>query len=231
MKGIEIMEEKSMKSADVLYEGTQVGSIKLLDYFGSDERILEVARLSSGADHENATSEQDRNLINFLMEKEHFSVFEHCTFTFRVEAPIFVARQWMRHRTQSYIEKSLRYQELGGESFPFYVPTTDVEEDGKEDQSLAYQMMIDQMEDSFSTYRKLLEMLPKETARMVLPLSTMTEFYTTMNLRNLFHFLELRLSEHAQGEIRVFAEGMVELIRSTNDFNYTIDAFRAYRLN
>lgn len=165
---------------------------------------------------------KDAKLIHYLMRNRHTSPFEAVTFTFDVKAPIFVFRQWHRHRTWSFNEVSARYSELPEE---FYVPETVgvqaqhnkqmrlMELNASEDE--IRQLIQVQCQESFNTYRRLLDAgTPRELARGVLPMNTYSHMFATVDLHNLFHFLKLRLHEHAQYEIQVYARAMLEQIRS-----------------
>jgi thymidylate synthase (FAD) len=199
---------------------------------GSDLSIVRAARVSYDAAWRAREDEgKDEKLIKYLWKHHHTTPFEACTVTFEVKAPIFVFRQWHRHRTQSYNEVSARYTELPDE---FYVPT--IENIGQQSKSSKQARVISKEQENnpnyfgsrageieayvnvctkqFKAYKLLLDSgWPRELARMVLPLSTYSKMFTTMNLRNLFHFLELRLHSHAQYEIRVYAEAIKELVR------------------
>lgn len=216
------------------------GYVRLVDHMGSDLSIVRAARVSYNS--EPRLDGSDDKLIHYLWKHKHTTPFESCTLTFEVKAPIFVFRQWHRHRTQSYNEVSARYTELADE---YYVPEPqaigqqsksskqsrdiepiigDVDEYDRRVASL--ESYISLCEAAYFFYDHLLkvEKWPRELARMVLPLSTYSKMFTTMNLRNLFHFLELRLHPHAQYEIRVYAEAMLELI--TPLFPVATNAFR-----
>lgn len=194
------------------------GFVRLVDYMAGDIDISRAARVSYDA----PGRPEDDGLIGYLMKNRHTSPFESCVFTFEVKAPIFVFRQWHRHRTWSYNEVSARYTELPGE---FYIPElaqiTTQSADNKqmrteEQNECAEQIrvaMICSCRDSMAMYKALLaENCPRELARSVLPVATYSRMFATVDLHNLFHFLRLRLHEHAQYEIRVYAEALLELI-------------------
>jgi len=185
---------------------------------GSDLSISRAARVSYNA----PAREEDDKLIGYLMRNRHTSPFEAVQFTFEVKAPIFVFRQWHRHRTWSYNEVSARYAELPGE---YYIPEesqiTTQSKDNKQmrtaeqhAEALAIQMAIDiANEKSTKIYKRLINQgCPRELARSVLPVGTYSHMFASVDLHNLFHFLRLRLHEHAQYEIRVYAEAMLKLI-------------------
>lgn len=197
------------------------GFVRLVDSMGNDLSIVRSARVSYDAEPRNDGS--DEKLIRYLWRNKHTSPLESVIFTFEIKAPIFVARQWHRHRTWSYNEVSARYTELPEE---FYVP--DVAQVTTQSTSNKQMRTLEQHPDaanvrlqilhynsaSFSAYRDMLRRgVPRELARSVLPLGTFTRFFGTVDLHNLFHFLRLRLHEHAQYEIRVYAEAILQLIQ------------------
>ncbi|MFA5698803.1 MAG: FAD-dependent thymidylate synthase [Sphaerochaeta sp.] len=199
------------------------GFVRLVDYLGSDERIVQSARVSYGSGTK--TYRQDKGLINYLLRNDHTSPFEQVNFTFHIKMPIFVARQWIRHRTARVNEISGRYSVMAEE---FYVPAAEhinfQSEDNKQgrmdeavDPALAkeiQEILAADQKRSYETYEQLLAMgLARELARINLPLSMYTEWYWQMDLHNLFHFLALRLDPHAQWEIRVYAEKILDIIR------------------
>jgi thymidylate synthase (FAD) len=199
------------------------GLVRLVDHMGDDLSIVRAARVSYDADWRTGTDDgKDAKLIGYLMKNHHTSPFEAVTFTFEIKAPLFVFRQWHRHRTWSYNEVSARYSELPEE---FYVPElsdiTHQSESNKQMRTnqqhpqavLMQSYMKKSMMDAFALYKELLAQgCPRELARSVLPCSTYSRMFATVDLHNLFHFLRLRLHEHAQKEIRVYAEVMLELV-------------------
>jgi thymidylate synthase (FAD) len=199
------------------------GFVRLVDYLGSDSRIVQAARVSYGEGTK--TFRQDRGLINYLMRNEHTSPFEQVNFTFHIKMPIFVARQWIRHRTARVNEISGRYSILPDE---VYLPAREQinlqsednkqgrssNEVDKELQDRVLNLLKEDHERALETYHTLLEMgIARELARINLPLSIYTQWYWQMDLHNLFHFLKLRLHEHAQWEIRVYAEVILSIIK------------------
>jgi thymidylate synthase (FAD) len=199
------------------------GFVNLIDHMGNDQRIAEAARVIAPAEWRGA---EDVKLINYMMKHGHTSPFEHVTFTFHVKAPIFVYRQWHRHRTWSFNEVSARYKALSAE---YYVPKPEhvgsqslnnhqSREMGWQatDYGTARCLSIDNAcKFSFEVYNQLLDdSMPREIARGVLPFNTYSEMYATVDLHNLLHFLRLRLDQHAQYEIRVYAEAILDLIRA-----------------
>ena len=199
------------------------GLVRLIDHMGSDLSIARNARVSYDAEWRAGEDKgSDAALINFLYINGHNTPFESCTLTFEIKAPIFVFRQWHRHRTQSYNELSARYKELPEE---FYVPELDqittqstdnkqMRTDEQNPNALEIRSEITlQNETSFKSYHYLLERgCPREIARSVLPVGTYSHMFATMNLHNLFRFLSERLHPHAQYEIRVYAEAILKLI-------------------
>jgi thymidylate synthase (FAD) len=196
------------------------GHVRLVDHMGSDISIVRNARVSYNAEPRNDGS--DEKLINYLVRNNHNTPLECVKFTFDVKAPIFVFRQWHRHRTWSFNEVSARYSELPED---FYIPevsqiTTQstsnkqMRTDDEHPQAELMQRMIaSQCESAFHTYKQMLAQgVPRELARGVLPLNTFSHMFATVDLHNLSHFLRLRLHEHAQYEIRVYAQAMLELI-------------------
>lgn len=199
------------------------GLVRLVEHMGSDLSIVRNARVSYDAEWRAGEDEdKDAKLLNYLVKNKHTSPFESCIFTFEVKAPIFVLRQWHRHRTWSYNEISARYAELPEE---FYIPafgvvttqsadnkqmrTTEVNQNAKR----IVTIMRDQCEEAFTHYKQMIALgCPRELARSVLPVGTYSHMFATVNLHNLMHFLKLRLHSHSQYEIRVYAEAMLALI-------------------
>jgi len=197
------------------------GFVRLVDYLGGDERIVQAARVSYGAGTK--SFRQDRGLIHYLLRNDHTSPFEQVILTFHTKMPVFVARQWVRHRTARLNEVSGRYSVLKDE---FYVPEgKDIalqSEDNKQGRSLEAvpaqlqekirSAFTDVQHRSYQDYQDLLEQgLARELARVNLPLSLYTEWYWQIDLHNLFHFLRLRMDPHAQAEIRAYASVMFDI--------------------
>lgn len=188
-----------------------------------DLEVVRNARVSYDAEWRTGEDAgKDAKLIDYLVKNHHTSPLEAMVFTFEIKAPIFVIRQWHRHRTWSYNEVSARYSELPAE---FYVPevdqitmqsTSNKQMRTTERHPLAHgyrEMVKKSCYDSFQYYKNMLENgVPRELARGVLPLNTYTHMFATVDLHNLAHFLRLRLHEHAQYEIRVYAEALLKLI-------------------
>ncbi len=211
------------------------GFVRLVDSMGDDLSIARNARVSYDAEwRAGEDGGSDARLINYLYNNGHNTPFEAVTFTFDVKAPIFVFRQWHRHRTQSFNELSARYRELPEE---FYIPEPHLvgtqNEDNKQmrdpltpeqfDKLLGMEKTViytylDNMrkhnQSSFTLYREMLDGgMPRELARSILPVATYSHMFATVNLHNLFRFLSERLHPHAQYEIRVYAEAILELIK------------------
>lgn len=198
------------------------GHIRLVDAMGNDLSIVRNARVSYDASWRAGEDEgSDSRLLRYLLANGHSTPFESVTFTFEVKAPIFVFRQWHRHRTWAYNELSARYRELPEE---FYIPNPeDVGEQATTNKQGRQASQTDRVgqifeytsacQNSFAQYRELLAAgWPRELARMCLPLSTYSHMFATVSLWNLMRFLGLRWDKHAQYEIRVYAEAMAEMV-------------------
>lgn len=218
----------------------------------ADQRVIQAARVSMahvslevaaalGLDltPEERSPEQDEKLIDYLMKNAHTSPFEKVRFEFVVKLPIFVARQWIRHRTGSFNEQSARYSKLPCE---FYVPALDRMQAQSTSNKQASGQALESMqahdcrnlirasaEGAYADYEELLKRgLARELARTVLPTSFYTQWYWTVDLHNLMHFLKLRLHPHAQYEIRVYAEAMLAMVERVAPLS--IGAFRRHVL-
>jgi len=199
------------------------GFVRLVDHMGDDLSIVRAARVSYDAAWRAGENHgSDGRLIRYLWMHHHTTPFEAVAFTFEVKAPIFVLRQWHRHRTWSFNEVSARYTELPEE---FYVPSPEMIGQqstsskqarvisGEGNISAAIKMRTAGVR-AFKCYHELLgQGVPRELARSVLPVATYSHMFATVDLLNLMKFLTLRCHEHAQYEIRVYAEAMRELIR------------------
>ena len=199
------------------------GFVRLVDYMGGDARIVQAARVSYGAGTK--TVREDAGLIDYLLRNQHTSPFEQVVLTFHIKLPIFVARQWVRHRTARLNEISGRYSVMQNE---FYLPAEqDValqstnNKQGRSTEAVS-QEFVDStrttlskgQEDAYAAYTKLVDSgLARELARINLPLSLYTEIYWQCDLHNLMHFLKLRLDSHAQKEIRDYATVILEICR------------------
>ena len=202
------------QALDPLQDG--ISSVELLRVSGSDLDIANAARVSYGR-VSGKISERDEKLITFLMEHNHTSPFEHNQLSFRIKAPIFVTRQWMRHRMNSYNEISYRYVKVKTE---FYIPKEFRYQDTVNGQSSVGAFNSDelmsvykeQLTSVYEAYEALLAAgVCREQARALLPVATYTEFIYTCNLHSLMHFMQLRLSHGAQAEIRVYAKALLQL--------------------
>jgi thymidylate synthase (FAD) len=198
------------------------GFVRLVDSMGSDLSIARAARVSYDAAWRAGEDEgSDHRLIRYLMKNRHTTPFESVVFQFEVKAPIFVMRQWHRHRMATVNELSSRYRELPEE---FYVPRP--EDIGIQSTSskqarvltgatdeVSAELIRKACEDAFTIYRGLLERgVPRELARSVLPVATYSHMFWKIDLHNLLHFLTLRMHAHAQLEIRSFAHAILSLI-------------------
>ena len=200
------------------------GEIELVDYMGSEEMMVGIARISHGAILPHTDKEKAQKLINYFMENRHTSPFEFIETTWRWRLPIFVARQVVRHRTANINEQSARYSELDAD---MYIPEKErvLGQDKKNRQGsageLSDEVRLDFIEaltaiqeTSKEIYSDYLEKgVAKELARIHLPVGVYTNWVWKMDLHNLFHFLGLRLDSHAQYEVRVYAEAMYEFCR------------------
>lgn len=197
----------------------------------SDIDVVAAARVSNDVEFEEASKgeEADKRLINYLVKHRHGTPFEHTAFKFFVKAPLFVVREWQRHRMASYNEASGRYIEFLPE---FYIPDTirvpaatnkqgSVEPEAGFDHWSSKQDIIDSCMTSYAYYKKLLAAgVAKEIARIVLPLNTYTKFYYTVNARSLMNFLSLRRAEDAQYEIRMYAQAIEPLFAEAMPLTY-----------
>ncbi len=209
------------------------GFVRLIDFMGSDVAIVQAARVSLGEGSKG--EEKDRRLIDYLIRNGHETPFEQVVFKFHVKCPLFVARQWFRHRWASYNEISGRYTEMEDE---FYLPTKFRTQKAKD---YTYQNLDDvtnrqwreKLEKFYhSTYQLYEELLAagiaKEQARIVLPLALYTQFYWTVNARSLMNFLKLRTDVHAQEEIREYANAIAEVFK--NKLPWTYESFEKHIL-
>ena len=214
------------------------GFVRLVDYMGGDDRVVSAARVSYGAGTKSIR--EDRALINYLISHEHMSPFEQVILTFHIKLPIFVARQWIRHRTARVNELSGRYSVISDE---FYVPMPEQireqstnNKQGRSDKELLAedkQEIISTIrrnqESAYSGYQEILNKnVARELARINLPLSIYTQWYWQIDLRNLFNFLRLRLDMHAQYEIRCYAQIMANIAKLVAPLSY--DAFEEHVL-
>lgn len=215
------------------------GFVRLIDVMGDDAAIVQAARVSYGSGTKKV--HEDRGLIRYLMRHLHTTPFEMVEFKFHVKLPIFVARQWIRHRSANVNEYSGRYSEMKDE---FYVPgieqlrtQSEVNKQGRSDSvlpqdvssAIAARMQAFQQH-AYDDYRVSLDSgLARELARINLPVSNYTEWYWKIDLHNLFHFLRLRIDAHAQHEIRVYGEVMAQMVKAAVPLAY--EAFEDYILH
>jgi len=200
------------------------GFVRLVDYLGGDDRIVQAARVSYGAGTK--SFREDAALIDHLLRNEHTSPFEQVVLTFHVKLPIFVARQWIRHRTARVNEISGRYSVMKDE---FYLPKTEdislqcqddrqgrAPEPAPTDIAQATLARLDAgQRAAYADYSALVDAgIARELARVDLPLSLYTEWYWQIDLHNLFRFLSLRLDPHAQLEIREYARVLLDIARA-----------------
>jgi thymidylate synthase (FAD) len=206
------------------------GFVRLDDVMASDLSVVNGARVSF-ARRKDEMDESDVGLIKFLMRERHASPFEHSVFRFHIRCPIFVAREWMRHRWSSFNEFSLRYAKA---SEDFYVPEpADVRSQVGKPGAYTFETVAPGLaedtrdalrevyEHAYSTYERLVEAgVAREVARSVLPVGAYTEFYWTVNARSLMNFVSLRASETAQREIRRYAEAVERFLESHMPITY-----------
>ncbi len=217
------------------------GLIRVVDYMGDDAAITQAARVSYGRGTKSVNT--DEGLIRYLMRHWHSTPFEMCEVKFHVKLPVFVARQWIRHRTANVNEYSARYSILDRE---FYIPAPEhlsaqssVNRQGRgellegAEAARVLDMLREDAMRSYDHYQDMLSQdgqkgLARELARMNLPANIYTQWYWKVDLHNLFHFLRLRADAHAQYEIRAYADTMCDIVRDWVPFAYS--AFEDYRL-
>ena len=238
---------------EVLYTPQKVldhGFVRVVDYMGDDSAIVQAARVSYGKGTKKVN--EDRGLIRYLMRHWHTTPFEMCEIKFHIKLPIFVARQWIRHRTANVNEYSARYSILDKE---FYIPAPDQlapqsqqNHQGRSEETLSgpesarvLQLLKDDAELVYGHYEEMMNAdcngnvvdesktgIARELARMNLTLNYYTQWYWKIDLHNLFHFLRLRADAHAQYEIRVYADAMAALVQRWVPVAY--EAFEEYRM-
>ena len=236
----------------ILYKPIEVldhGFIRVIDYMGDDTSIVQSARVSYGRGTKQISN--DKGLIKYLMRHRHSTPFEMCEIKFHIKLPIFIARQWIRHRTANVNEYSARYSILDKE---FYIPSPEnlaaqsaTNNQGRgdvlttEEASNVIDILRRDAEQTYSNYETLLNEnssgetiddnkagIARELARMNLTLNTYTQWYWKIDLNNLLHFLALRADGHAQYEIRVYADAMLDIVRKWVPLTYA--AFEDYRV-
>jgi len=231
-----------------VYPALDHGFIRVVDYMGDDQAVVQAARVSYGKGTSRVS--EDRGLIRYLMRHRHSTPFEMCEIKLHVKLPMFIARQWIRHRTASINEYSARYSVLDKE---FYIPNAkDLAVQSKsnmqgrgdvlseKDSNEALEMLKRDAENCFETYEFLLnersngdiidsnrDGLARELARINLTLNTYTQWYWKTNLHNLMNFIYLRADSHAQYEIRVYADIIHKIMKAWVPI--TADAFNSYR--
>lgn len=243
----------SQELEKILYEPLPVldhGFIRVIDYMGDDAAIVQAARVSYGKGTKRKT--EDRALIHYLLRHRHNTPFEMCEIKFHIKLPMFVARQWIRHRTANVNEYSARYSILDKE---FYIPAAEhlaaqskINRQGRgnvlegQEAARALELLKRDALQCYDTYQKLLNEdmegnpvdpersgLARELARMNLPVNFYTQWYWKIDLSNLMHFLALRADPHAQYEIRAYADVMLNIMQKWVPTAY--EAFMSYRKN
>lgn len=228
---------------DILYKIKPVldhGFVRVIDYMGDDSAVVQAARVSYGRGTKAALT--DRGLIRYLMRHRHSTPFEMAEIKFHIKLPIFIARQWIRHRTASVNEYSARYSILDNE---FYLPMpeylarqSDNNRQGRgellsyDDASRVIDMLKTDAERCYSNYEEMLDpegiALSRELARINLTLNTYTQWYWKVDLHNLMHFLSLRADSHAQREIQDYANTILDIMAAWTPMTH--EAFRDYRM-
>lgn len=208
------------------------GKVELVDRMGNDMSVLRAARVSTGSEVSKG-EKKDRGLIRYLYRNDHISPFSFVSFQFYFKMPIFVARQFFRHRTFDFNEASARYKEFEWEVFypeEWRAQDTKNNIQGSDGVVNHQELTTSMVEGVYSKNKEAYESMlghnvAREQARTVMPVGQYTEFYAHVNLRNLFHFLELRLDDHAQYEIRVYAEAILSILRDIEDIKWSIEIF------
>ncbi len=227
-----------------LYNAREVldhGFVRVIDYMGDDAAICQAARVSYGKGTKSVTN--DEGLIRYLMRHWHSTPFEMCEIKLHVKLPVFVARQWIRHRTANVNEYSARYSILDRE---FYIPAPEhvaaqsvINNQGRgavlegEEAARVLGGLKGDANRAYDNYQRMISQdgqqgLARELARMNLPANIYTQWYWKVDLHNLFHFLRLRADAHAQYEIRVYAEEICKIVADWVPFAYA--AFEDYRM-
>lgn len=238
---------------EILFEPIRLldhGFVRVIDYMGDDSAIVQAARVSYGKGTKKVN--EDRGLINYLLRHRHTTPFEMCEIKFHIKVPIFVARQWLRHRTANVNEYSARYSIVHDE---FYLPHASVlaqqsasnrqgrdEALNPEEAKIVLDMLKQDATQTYDHYRQMINTdeegviqdpskpaLARELARMNLTLNYYTEFYWKIDLHNLLHFLSLRADSHAQYEIQVYALAMLDVLKKWTPYSY--EAFMKYHFN
>ena len=237
---------------EILYKPLQAldhGFVRVIDYMGDDTAIVQSARVSYGKGTKKITN--DKGLIKYLMRHWHSTPFEMCEIKLHVKLPIFIARQWIRHRTANVNEYSARYSILDKE---FYIPSVEnlasqsqINKQGRaenlspEEAEKVIELLKSDAEQTYRNYEVMLNEnsdgetldegsmgIARELARMNLTLNTYTQWYWKIDLNNLLHFLALRADAHAQYEIRVYADIILDIVKKWVPVTY--EAFEDYRV-
>ena len=199
------------------------GHVTLIDYMGGDASVTQAARVSYAGDKNTFDPVKDGGLIRYLMSHRHTTPFEMVQIKVRMKLPLFVARQWVRHRTASLNEVSGRYTQLPDD---FYIPepenvqhqSTDNKQGRSgqmEDAQVHIDHLLEEQQAAYQDYETRIEAgMAKELSRINLPVSIYTEWYWNQNLHNMLHLLGLRMDSHAQYEIRVFADALYEIVKA-----------------
>ena len=240
---------------EILYQpfyALDYGFVRVVDYMGNDSSVVQAARVSYGSGTKQINA--DIALINYLMAHKHTTPFEMCELKLHIKLPIFIARQWVRHRTASINEYSARYSILEDE---FYIPKSEhlsaqskVNHQGRNSENVlspaeqqeVLDILIKDSQHCYQNYLHLINQNPsgetinenkqglaRELARMNLTLNCYTQWYWKINLHNLLHFLKLRADSHAQYEIRVYAEIILDIVKKWVPHSY--NAFVNYQQN
>ena len=230
----------------ILYDPIEVldhGFIRVVDYMGNDNSVVQAARVSYGAGTKKVNA--DKGLINYLLAHRHTTPFEMCEIKFHIKLPIFIARQWIRHRTASINEYSARYSIMEDE---FYIPQiqhlaaqSKINHQGRDEegnltakeQSQVLEILKKDSKNCYDNYLTMINQdsqgnsidndkdgLARELARMNLTLNCYTQWYWKIDLHNLLHFLHLRADSHAQYEIRIYAQKMLDIVKKWVPFTY-----------
>lgn len=245
----------SSELEEILYQplyALDYGFVRVIDYMGNDSSVVQAARVSYGSGTKKINA--DIALINYLMAHKHTTPFEMCELKLHIKLPIFIARQWVRHRTASINEYSARYSILEDE---FYIPKAEhlspqskINHQGRNSENLlsateqqeVLDILIKDSKHCYDNYLHLINQnsngetidenkqgLARELARMNLTLNCYTQWYWKINLHNLLHFLKLRADSHAQYEIRVYAEIILDIVKKWVPHSY--NAFVNYQQN
>lgn len=221
------------------------GFVRYIDHMGSDERIVEAARISYRSPSKG--EEQDKKLLKYLYKNKHTSPFEMCKLTLNIKMPIFIMRQYVRHRMQNLNEVSARYTQLSDD---FYIPEMWRKQDVKNKQGSVNddlwepridalgeagigqahcsEVFEDQCKEIYKVYQSMIDSgIAREMARMILPLNIYTEIYSCWDLKNLLHFIALRDDSHAQYEIQQYGKAIKSICEEL--FPVTMEAYEEFK--